>query len=208
MAELLRTSSFAESLFSLLGRSFALDEKTALLGHMGGNGYMRDLRGSGLRSEWAKGLSSEKTEKQEKSPRQKAEAQAQTKAAADLVSEFCGYYPALRVEPSDEEMEALLRRCLEMKIGAVAKAFLGELSMSSGDTSWQPRLRALRALAYFGGQSRFGRMVLRKCEREARDILQYMLDEVPQCRPAALQLLQRSEEVDDEATKATSRVSL
>merc|ERR1719343_1504999 len=72
--------------------------------------------------------------------------------ASRVVSDFCERYPALHIEPTPEALEELLLSCGNMSRSAVAHAFHEQLSWSSGDMEWQPRLRALFALEYFCSQ--------------------------------------------------------
>eukprot|EP00446_Apocalathium_sp_SHHI-4_P047789 CAMPEP_0177383386 /NCGR_PEP_ID=MMETSP0368-20130122/49091_1 /TAXON_ID=447022 ORGANISM="Scrippsiella hangoei-like, Strain SHHI-4" /NCGR_SAMPLE_ID=MMETSP0368 /ASSEMBLY_ACC=CAM_ASM_000363 /LENGTH=155 /DNA_ID=CAMNT_0018847901 /DNA_START=29 /DNA_END=493 /DNA_ORIENTATION=- len=114
-------------------------DENSFLGAKGRISEIRELPTGGSR----KDLFSEERggRRNQKSSSRKAEAQAQFAAATEVVSNFCGNYPALHVQPSEEEMERLLQRCCEMRPVAVAKALHGELSWSSGDLSWQPRFR-------------------------------------------------------------------
>mmetsp|Transcript_94252 Transcript_94252/g.237655 ORF Transcript_94252/g.237655 Transcript_94252/m.237655 type:complete len:219 (-) Transcript_94252:953-1609(-) len=110
--------------------------------------------------------------------------------AAKLVSDFCEHYPALHIEPTPEALEELALSCSSLPRSAVAKAFNEQLSWSSGDMEWQPRLRALFALEYLCGQeSRLSRTLVRKVVAEAQDILRHLVTEVPQCREKAAQVL-------------------
>lgn len=190
----MRPTSFSESLFGLFASPFNMDENLCL-GAKGRKSEIRELPTGGSR----KDLFSEERggRRNQKSPGRKAEAQAQFAAATEVVSNFCGNYPALHVQPSEEEMERVLQRCCEMRPVAVAKAFHGELSWSSGDLSWQPRFRALCALEHFGRQSKFGWRVLRKCASEAQELLRYLIQEMPQCRAGAERVLEAARHLDD-----------
>lgn len=113
--------------------------------------------------------------------------------AARLVSDFCERYPALGVEPAPEALEEFAQSCSPLPRSALARAFHEQLSWASGDMEWQPRLRALFALEYLGGQeSRLSRTLVKKVVGDAEEILRHLQAEVPQCREKAKQVLNLS----------------
>lgn len=103
--------------------------------------------------------------------------------ATVALSAFCRC-PAKQVEPRVQDLAALLKACEVLPRAAVCKAFHEQLTWSSGDEGWQPRLRALHALHYFG-QHAEGAGVARRTASEARELLQHLVDDVPQCRAKA-----------------------
>merc|ERR1712150_306685 len=105
--------------------------------------------------------------------------------AAHAVSEFCEGYAATRVEPTRNELEALWVSCHALSSRAVSDAIYDQLAWGSGCLGWQPRLRALHALEHISQQGRQGRCIAIAVVAEAREILQYLCAEVPQCRERA-----------------------
>lgn len=119
------------------------------------------------------------------------------RAAVAAVDDFCRRCPASRVEPQQEDLAALLAECAALPRAAVCKAFQQQLSWSTGDLDWQPKLRALHALEHFG-QHEEGRAVARRTANNSVGILHYLVDAVPQCREKAAQVLDFADESQSE----------
>jgi len=122
-------------------------------------------------------------------PAQMEVAPWQFECATETVSTFCGEYPTMRVRPTSEELLELWQRCTSLHDTAVADAFVRELFGEGGECEWQPRLRALDAMAFFAGHGWTGRRAALAAADDAKDLLQYLVSEVPQCSPEAANML-------------------
>lgn len=107
--------------------------------------------------------------------------------ASEVLRDFCEEYPAYRVAPSAAALEALSATCAELPAAALADALCEQLGWM-GSTEWQGRLRALHALEHLRGQGAAGLEVAAAVADQGTELLK-ALAEVPQCRDAALALL-------------------
>mmetsp|Transcript_127288 Transcript_127288/g.249417 ORF Transcript_127288/g.249417 Transcript_127288/m.249417 type:complete len:242 (-) Transcript_127288:241-966(-) len=136
--------------------------------------------------EWeksGKSLSSKKLRKKQNAEEVRAE-------ALRIVTDFCHQPTALRAEPGVEGLNALFQSCYRLPTPAVAVAMREQLSWSSGNMEWQPRLRVVCAMIYFVRQDAWGEEVVRKVVEQAGDTLEHLAQEVPQCTTLTLQLLE------------------
>jgi len=108
--------------------------------------------------------------------------------ASRILATFCVDYPATRVLPMHSELEGLWDSCQKLNPNAVAEAVSEQLSWSSGDLDWQPRLRALHALEHFHAKGEMAVEVVGLVLNQANGLLQH-LTQVPQCGAKASQLI-------------------
>lgn len=127
--------------------------------------------------------------------------------ALKILSEFCEDYPAVRVEPTAAELDALWARCRHLHPSAVATGVCEQLSWDSGTSEWQQRLRSLHVLEHFAAQGGPGEAVAREVCEEAEDILRHLVMEVPQCRTVALRIL-AAQSLADAKTLAVEKLYL
>jgi len=108
--------------------------------------------------------------------------------ASRILAAFCVDYPATRVVPTHSELEGLWDSCQKLNPNAVAEAVSEQLSWSSGDLEWQPRLRALHALEHFHTKGELAAEMIGSVLHQANGLLQH-LTQVPQCCAKASQLI-------------------
>jgi len=113
--------------------------------------------------------------------------------ASCIVSEFCRRPGALRVEPTVTELKAFWRACYVLPAQAVVRALSEQLSWSDGDMAWQPRFRAIAAMAYFVEQDSWGQDVARRAVERGAGALEHLEQHVPQCAAPTRRLLERLE---------------
>jgi len=116
------------------------------------------------------------------SPRSRQEAVA-------VLSDFCEKYPASRVRPNSADLEKLWGKVSTLKAAALISATYDQLSFANGDTSWQPRLRALYAIEFFFKRGGLGKEVAVGVYNQARSIIQHLV-EVQQCADKAFEVTQ------------------
>uniref|UniRef100_A0A6U9AGI5 Uncharacterized protein n=1 Tax=Zooxanthella nutricula TaxID=1333877 RepID=A0A6U9AGI5_9DINO len=170
------------NLLGLLAPLWACDSNH-YMGRRGTSG-VRELETKGALAAWLR--RSEEAPGTKKGRRRTRELDAE---AARVVAAFCGRQPACRVEPSAPELEVLYLTCRSMAAPAVARAVCEQLSWSSGDAGWQPRLRAMCAMEYFAEQGDWGKEVVVKIRSEAEGALAHLACEGGRCAEKAQQVL-------------------
>jgi len=113
----------------------------------------------------------------------------QRSEASQLVGSFCENYPAARVAPKLGELEAFWMKLSLAHPMAVCGAIYEQISFTSGDTDWRPRLRALHALEYIHGKGDTGRDITIGVWHLASSLLEHLATEVPQCKEKATQVI-------------------
>lgn len=121
------------------------------------------------------------------SPHEREEAQ-------EIFAEFCERYPEQRATPDEDALESLWTRVsllygCSLHPGPIALAVCQQLRMPKDDQHWQPRLRALVAVAFFHDKGAVGREISNAIARRAEELIRRLVA-VAECREAALELLQ------------------
>jgi len=111
----------------------------------------------------------------------------QRQEAVSMVSEFCEKYPAVRVAPKPDELEGLLTKCSSMNPSAMASAMYEQLSFSSGELEWQPRLRVLYVLEHCHAKGGGWRDIAKTVGQQGDELIKH-LTEVQQCREKAIKV--------------------
>jgi len=121
-------------------------------------------------------------------PQKKPEKLVQDPECTELVSNFCQYFPALRIAPNRQELEELWMECDAFPTAVIDHAMCEQLSWAPGDHMWQPKLRVLYALEHFYWKEGKGRAITNAVFEQAKELMQYLL-EVQQCREKASQVI-------------------
>lgn len=118
-----------------------------------------------------------------------AAATAARQKVRDHIATFCETYSDLRVEPTEEELEAVWRRCCSAKSAHVAAALHEQLLGAASSHLWQPRLRAARLLSFLYARGAAGRAAAQAAATRSIDVLQHLAADVPPCQEAASRAL-------------------
>lgn len=113
--------------------------------------------------------------------------------AQEILAEFCERYPESRIVPDEDALDglwtkvSLLYGC-SLHPGSITAAVCQQLRWPKGEQHWQPRLRALHALAFFHEKGAVGREISNAVSKRAEELLR-RLAIVPECQEKATELL-------------------
>lgn len=125
--------------------------------------------------------------------------------AISAISDFCDTYPPTRIIPSRHEMEEVWSHCRGLPTCIVSDALAQRLEVD-GAFEWQPRLRALHFLQYLREKGGAAEVVTIEVQAKSKEILDYMVDEVPQCQAIAKALLGKTDSTESTDTDLQQEV--
>jgi len=125
--------------------------------------------------------------------------------AISAISDFCDTYPPTRIIPSRHEMEEVWSHCRGLPTCIVSDALAQRLEVD-GAFEWQPRLRALHFLQYLREKGGAAEVATIEVLAKSKEILDYMVDEVPQCQAIAKALLGKTDSTESTDTDLQQEV--
>eukprot|EP00746_Dinoflagellata_sp_MGD_P014540 gnl/MRDRNA2_/MRDRNA2_131913_c0_seq1.p1 gnl/MRDRNA2_/MRDRNA2_131913_c0~~gnl/MRDRNA2_/MRDRNA2_131913_c0_seq1.p1 ORF type:complete len:491 (+),score=83.89 gnl/MRDRNA2_/MRDRNA2_131913_c0_seq1:106-1578(+) len=109
------------------------------------------------------------------------------KEAEELLLEFSVCRWPTRVTPTAAELETLWLQCNILPCLAVSHGFIEQLSYTTGNDAWQPRLRMLHALENFYARGREGREIACLVYVSSGSLIDHLCTQVPQTKQKALE---------------------
>lgn len=116
---------------------------------------------------------------------------AEQEAARLLISCFCEDVPAMRVAPTQDELDSLWEKCKVLQAKAVSGALSDQLAIGAdeGEHSWQFQVRALHFLTHLYSKSIPGKEIASGVMANCGELVRYLAQESPECGDEASRAL-------------------